>query len=286
VGPLTFEPLLPPDAIRVFFDGTLGEPQLDHPESVAVAADGSVWCGGERGQIFRIEADGSAIDQVASTGGFCLGLAFSPDGDLYVCDLKHAAVLRLPAGSDRPEVVADGFKVPNFPAFAGDGSLYVSDSHGFHDPGPGIYRLDPSGARELWYGEPVDFANGLALSPDGRFLYVVETFGSAVFRIPITEDGSAGAREDVARFPGVLPDGIVFAADGSLFVACYEPSMVLRVDPDGNVACLVHDPEAHALCHPTNACFRGSTLLLSNLGRWHVAAVEVGVEGAPLPYPA
>jgi gluconolactonase len=61
---------------------------------------------------------------------------------------------------------------------------------------------------------------------------------------------------------------------------------VLRVDPDGNVACLVHDPEAHALCHPTNACFRGSTLLLSNLGRWHVAAVEVGVEGAPLPYPA
>jgi hypothetical protein len=65
--------------------------------------------------------------------------------------------------------------------------------------------------------------------------------------------------------------------------ACYEPSMVLRVDPAGDVRCLVRDPEAHALCHPTNLAFRGSTLFLANLGRWHVSAVEVGVEGSPLP---
>jgi gluconolactonase len=280
---VTLESLLPADAIGLFYDGTLTEPQLDHPECVAVAADGSVWCGGERGQIFRIEPDGSAMEQVTSTGGFCLGLAFSPAGDLYACDLKHAAVLRLPAGSDRPELFADGFRVPNYPAFDADGRLYVSDSHGFHDPGPGVYRFEADGSRELWYGDAVDFANGLALAPDGRFLYVVETFGHAVFRVPIADDGSAGTREDVARFPGVLPDGLAFAADGSLYVGCYEPSMVLRVDPDGRVECLIRDEEAHALCHPTNLAFRGTTLLLSNLGRWHVAAVEVGVEGAPLP---
>jgi gluconolactonase len=280
---VTLEPLLPADAIGLFYDGTLTEPQLDHPECVAVAADGGVWCGGERGQIFRIEPDGSAMEQVASTGGFCLGLAFSPSGDLFVCDLKRAAVLRLPAGSDRPEVFADGFRVPNYPALDAEGRLFVSDSHGFHDPGPGVYRLEADGARELWYDEAVDFANGLALSPDGRFLYVVETFGHAVFRVPIADDGSAGQREDVASFPGVLPDGIAFAVDGSLYVGCYEPSMVLRVDPDGRVECVVRDEEAHALCHPTNLAFRGTTLLLSNLGRWHVAAVEVGVEGAPLP---
>jgi gluconolactonase len=280
---VTLELLLPADAIGLFYDGTLTDPQLDHPECVAVAADGSVWCGGERGQIFRIEPDGSAMEQVASTGGFCLGLAFSPAGDLFVCDLKRAAVLRLPAGSDRPEVFADGFRIPNYPAFDADGRLYVSDSHGFHDPGPGVYRFEADGARELWYDGVVNFANGLALSPDGRYLYVVETFGHGVFRVPIADDGSAGAREDVARFPGVLPDGLAFAADGSLYVGCYEPSMVLRVAPDAGVACLVRDEEAHALCHPTNLAFRGTTLLLSNLGRWHVAAVEVGVEGAPLP---
>jgi gluconolactonase len=279
------EPLLPVEAIRVFYDGTLGEPQLDHPECVAVAADGSVWCGGERGQIFRIEPHGSRLEQVASTDGFVLGIAFSPGGDLYVCDLKHAAVFRLAAGSDRAELFADGFRVPNYPAFDAQGRLYISDSHGFHDPGPGVHRVERDGSHELWYDSVVNFANGLAVSPDGEFLYVVETFGHGIFRVPIGRDGSAGEREEVATVAGVLPDGIAFAADGSLFVGCYEPSAVLRVDPDGAVACVVHDPEAHALCHPTNLAFRGTTLFCSNLGRWHVAAVELDVEGAPLPPP-
>jgi sugar lactone lactonase YvrE len=280
---VTLEPAFPADLIRTFYDGTLGDPQLDHPECVAVAADGSVWCGGERGQIFRIEPDGSRLEQVASTSGFVLGIAFSADGDLYACDLKHAAVFRLPAGSDRAELFAEGFRVPNYPAFDAAGRLYVSDSHGFKDPGPGVWRVEPDGRTELWYDRVVDFANGLAVSPDGAYLYVVETFGHCVFRVPIRDDGSAGDREDVATFAGVLPDGLAFAADGTLFVGCYEPSAVLHVANGGVVTCVVYDPTAHALCHPTNIAFRGSTLFTANLGRWHVSAIDVGVEGLPLP---
>jgi hypothetical protein len=37
-----------PVAMSVFAEG------LDHPECVAVHPDGSVWCGGEAGQIYRI----------------------------------------------------------------------------------------------------------------------------------------------------------------------------------------------------------------------------------------
>jgi gluconolactonase len=132
--------------MRVFYDGTLGEPQLDHPEGIAVDRDGSVWCGGEREQIFRIAPDGSALEQVASTGGFCLGLAFGPDDALYVCDLKHQSVFRLAAGCDRPERFADGLRIPNSPCFDADGRIYVSDSHGFKEPGPGIRRFEPDGS--------------------------------------------------------------------------------------------------------------------------------------------
>jgi sugar lactone lactonase YvrE len=153
-------------AARVFYDGILAEPRLDHQKGLAVHRDGSVWCGGERGQIYRIEADGSSIEQAASSAGFSHGMAFDADDNLYVCD-----------------------------------------SYAFKESGPGIFRFDPDGSGELWYDEPINFANGLALSPDGDHLYVAETFANAIFRIPIEEDGSAGAHEEVTHLPGVLPEG-------------------------------------------------------------------------------
>lgn len=281
--------LLTDDQVSVFFDGTMGDPQLDHPEGVAVHPDGSVWCGGERGQIFRLDPDGATLEEIASTDGFCLGLAFDRTAEhLYVCDLKHAAVFRLEVASGRVERFADGslggqIRIPNYPAFDAAGRLYVSDSHGFGTPGPGVFRIDPEGKGELWYDRDVAFANGLALAPDGSALYVAETFASRIFRVPIHDDGSAGEREEVAETPGSLPDGLAFDVEGNLYVGCYEPSHVLRIDPSGRVDVLWHDVTAHTLAHPTNVAFRGTTMFTANLGRWHVSRIEVGIEGVPLP---
>jgi sugar lactone lactonase YvrE len=280
--------LLDPSRASVFFDGTVTDPQLDHPEGVAVAPDGSVWCGGERGQLFRVDPDGTSITEIASTGGFCLGLAFGPGGELFVCDLKHAAVFRVDTRSGRVERFADGaagrpLRIPNYPAFDGDGRLYVSDSHQFDRPGPGVFRFDPDGRGELWYGGELTFANGLALSPDGRHLYVAETFANRVSRIPVGDDGSAGALEEVATTPDAWPDGLAFDVDGNLYVGCYEPSQVLRIGPQGRVEVLFRELSAHLLAHPTNLAFRGTTLFTANLGRWHLTRLEVGAEGLALP---
>jgi sugar lactone lactonase YvrE len=281
--------LLADDAVSVFIDGMLSDPQLDHPEGVAVHVDGSVWCGGERGQIFRVEPDGSGITEVASTGGFSLGMAFDRTSEgLFVCDLKHAAVFRIETATGHVERFADGspsgrFKIPNYPAFDADGFLYVSDSHAFGVPGPGIWRVDPEGGAELWYDRDVTFANGLALAADGRSIYVAETFASKVFRIPILEDGSAGGRDEVETLPGSLPDGLALDREGNLYVGCYEPSRVLRIAPSGGVDTVYHDLTAHTLAHPTNIAFRGTTMFTSNLGRWHLTRMEVGIEGLPLP---
>jgi hypothetical protein len=49
----------------------------------------------------------------------------------------------------------------------------------------------------------------------------------------------------------------------------------LRIDRDGSVQCVLADPEAHLLCHPTNIAFRGSTLFAANLGRWHITEMEL-----------
>ena len=57
---------------------------------------------------------------------------------------------------------------------------------------------------------------------------------------------------------------------------------MLRVATDGTVARLIGDEEAHLFCHPTNLAFRGSTLFTTNLGRWHITAVDTTAEGLPL----
>lgn len=275
--------IMPNGRGRVFYDGTLRPPRLDHPECVAVHPDGSVWCGGEAGQIFRIEADGSSATQVASTGGFILGIAFDQTASaLYACDIAARAVFRIPLRTCAPEVFADGadgyrFRNPNYALFDTSGRLFVSDSYPPGDPGPPVYRFEADGSGEVWFSPPMSFANGLALSSEG--LYVAESFLPGVSRIAIGPDGTAGERTVIAMLPGTVPDGLAFGPDGQLYVGCYEPSRVLRLRRDDSVwtpEVVADDPTAHVLCHPTNMAFRGNTALVANLGRWHITAIDLG----------
>jgi gluconolactonase len=275
-------------SMEIFFDGLLTEPRLDHPEGIAIhPVDGSVWCGGERGQIFRIA--GGEIEQVASTDGFCLGIAFNRAGDLYICDLAHAAVLRLDANTGQLETFADGadgraFVSPNFVLVDAEDQVYVSDNGVPNEPGPGIFRFEPDGAGQLWHPGPFNFANGMALSADGQTLYVACSWAREIVAIPIGADGSAGEASVVTELPGMLPDGLAVGADGQIYVACYEPSRILVVDPGtGEWSVFADDPDAHTLCHPTNIAFVGEDLLAANLGRWHVTRISAGVGGVPVP---
>jgi len=279
------EPLLGIEKISVYVDGTLTNPQLDHPEGLAFDQDGTLYCGGERGQLYRIDPERRSIEEFASTDGFILGVALDGRGSLYACDLKHAAVFRVGLADGSVQRFASGMKAPNFPVVdVKRNALYVSDSRGADEPGPRVWRIDlESGVSEVWFDAPLSFANGMALSPDGNWLYVVESFARRVVRIEILPDGRAGRRELAAEDVGRVPDGLAFDAAGNLYVSCYEPSGVYRISPEGSVALIAIDPEAHALCHPTNCAFYGSDLYTANLGRWHISKIELGALGLPLP---
>lgn len=280
-------------SVQVWFDGLASEPRLDHAEGVAVAADGTVWCGGEQGQIYRI-VDG-VIEQVASTGGFCLGVAVGHRGEVYVCDLKHAAVFALDPGTCRLDRFSEGFGgrrfvTPNAIAIDARGDLYVSDSGVAGEPCVGLARVGAVGGDgEVWWDGALNFANGLALAADGSELYVVETWARRVvaFGVDGASGACVGAPRVVVDLPGTVPDGVAVDARGDLWVACYEPSQVLVVEgvaagaPSVRVAAA--DPDAHLLCHPTNLAFRGETAIVANLGRWHLTAIEAGVGGVPTP---
>src|SRR5262249_47875669 len=98
--------------------------------------------------------------------------------------------------------------------------LYVSDSHDFKRPGPGIWRYDlDTGEGGLWYDQPLTFANGMALVERGAALLAIETFARRIARIEITADGRPGTRSDFAvDLPG-LPDGLALDDTGNIYVA-------------------------------------------------------------------
>jgi gluconolactonase len=274
------------DRITTYADG------LDHPEGVAVAADGTVWAGGEAGQIYRIRE--GKPEQVASTGGFVLGLALDAGGVVYACDTARREVLVVEPGTGSINTLSGGapgapFRNPNFPAFDAAGNLYVTDSGGWKADDGDIKVIRPDGSTEVWSRDLPHFPNGCCLSSDGTALLVIESLGRpGVSRIPIEADGSAGRPERVCDLPGSVPDGLAVDEDGGLFVACYRPDRVYYVDAAGRVEIYAEDPEGTVLAAPTNVVFTGRdrrTLVIGSLGRWHLAAARVDVAGVPLHFP-
>lgn len=264
---------------------------LDHPECVAVHPDGSVWAGGEAGQIYRISPDGRVVEEVANTGGFVLGLAFSPGSQwLAVCDLGKKCVWKLDPATRQLSMFAEGagnhrFNIPNYAVFDSAGNLYVSESGAFREVNGKILKFAPDGSGVVWHEGPFSFANGMSLAPGGTSIYVAVSFLPGVEKIAILPDGTAGDRSLVCTLPETVPDGLAFGADGDLFVTCYAPNRIYRVKPGGDVTVLIDDWEGHTLSNPTNIAFGGPALdqlFASNLGRWSITRIDAGIKGLPL----
>jgi gluconolactonase len=261
---------------------------LDHPEGLAVASDGTIYAGGEAGQVYRVSPDGRRVEQIASTGGFCLGVTLDCEENLYICDAGLRALIRVSQqGEVIPLVQAVAGRPltnPNFCVFDSKGWLYFSDSGGWKEANGAIYRWH-EGEAQLFSAGPFHFANGLALDEAERYLYVVESNLNRVLRIEILPDGKAGMPEVFAEGLGRVPDGLAFDARGNLYVTTYASNCIYRVDQTGNAELLCQDVENLRLCQPTNCAFGGPNfdqLLVSNLGRDHISALDLRVRGQRL----
>jgi gluconolactonase len=263
--------------IEVLVDG------LDHPEGVCWDPfAGVVWAGGEAGQVYRVQLDERRFEQVAQAPGFLLGLAVDGRGRLVLCCGDAGSVCVLEEGSVRP--VQEGFTFPNYPAFASDGALYLSDSGSWGANDGRVFRLSADGELEVFSTALTDFPNGCAVTTDGRFLWIVESRRPTVNRF----DLETGELEEVTRLEGTVPDGVAFTADGGIVISCYRPDQILHLDGNGHAELVAADPQGTLLAAPTNVAFTGpdlDRLVCANLGRWHLALVESGLRGAPLHHP-
>ena len=264
---------------------------LDHPEGVAAGPQEEVYAGGEAGQIYRIDLNGD-LEQIATTGGFVLGLCLDGDGAIYACDLALGAVMRIdPDGS--VSTYSDGapgrrMSVPNYPVFDAAGNLYVSDSGGWKEHAGCLFRVRPGGETEVVREGLEAFPNGMALHPGGSRLYVVLSNLPGVVSLALGADGAVGPPQTVIELPRHVPDGLAFDVAGNLYIACYTPDVIYQFSPAGDLAVLVEDWESTTIATPTNIAFAGPerrTLVVASLSRWHLTKGEMPIAGAPLHYP-
>jgi gluconolactonase len=272
---------LPIERFEIFANG------LDHPECCAFDRDGILWAGGEAGQLYRIDAAGK-METVANLGGFCCGVALSPDDrDIFVC-VSGVGVVRATKSGEHRVFAAQAGKhkivAPNYLLFDGRGRLYVTDSGNWMKRNGFITRFDPDGRGEVLAG-PFGYANGLSLSADQKQLFMVESDTDSILRFAVGQDDRLSAPEVYADQVGRLPDGIALDADGNLYVCCYASDEIWRIDTDRKKTLLAHDRWGILLGRPTNLAFGGTDfdeIYVANLGRVTITRAKLGVRGMRL----
>ena len=176
------------------------------------------------GRIFRIDAQGTWT-LVAEYDGEPNGMKFLDAGTLLITDYKNGLVrLDIATGAVTPYLErrnSERFKGVNDLVFDAEGNLYFTDQgqSGLHDPSGRLYRLRPNGQLDLLLNN-VPSPNGVALSPDGRVLYLAVTRGNCVWRVPLLPDGSvAKVSQFFTSYGPSGPDGLAVDAQGRLLVA-------------------------------------------------------------------
>ncbi|MFO0491772.1 MAG: SMP-30/gluconolactonase/LRE family protein [bacterium] len=194
----------------------------------------------EGGAVYKLTDQGGAQPEVwFEPSGKAIGLARDPLGRLVLSEVQGRCVTRRTADGEGQawsrRVLAEKFdgkrlNGPNDVVIAADGSIYFTDPALITKEAEleldfgAVWRITPDG--QLVLGAKMKLPNGLALSPDGRTLYVNEFGEGAVMRLAVGQDGSLGEPvqlADLKYLAALYQRPVKGGADG------------LRVDKDGNI---------------------------------------------------
>src|SRR5580704_3364663 len=201
-----------------------------HPvTSPAVSRSGMIYAtiSGQRGKqtpvsVVRVSPDGRATPFVTGILN-ATGLAFNPDGDLFVTSRAEGNVYRIDA-SGESTIYAEGMGVATGAAFDASGNLFVGDRSGT------IFKINPQ--RQIFVHatlEPSVSAYHLAVDAAGSLLVTGPTLSSNDAIWIIDPHG-----ETHAWYRGLgRPQGLALAIDGSVYLAAclHGRCGIVRVTP-------------------------------------------------------
>ena len=272
---------------------TLVAEGLGFPEGPVAMADGSVLLVEiKRQTLSRVQA-GGAVEVVADLGGGPNGAAIGPDGAVYVCnngrrfrfreehgltlpghtppeheggsiqriDLRSGAVSTLYEAADGRRLMA-----PNDLVFDREGGVWFTDygtADGEAQRHGAIYYARADGSSIRGAGR-LPTPNGIGLSPDGRSVYVADTYTGRLWSCAISGPGEFGPGllpglpgRVVASLPGYqLMDSLAVEADGRVCVGTLINGGISACVPDSGE--VEHFPVPDIMA--TNICFGGEDM--------------------------
>ena len=259
-----------PAALRVARQLNDGLHPVTNP---AVSRSGMVYAtiSGPRGKqtpvsVVRVSPDGRATPFVTGILN-ATGLAFNPDGDLFVTSRAEGNVYRIDAAGE-PTVYVEGMGVATGAAFDAEGNLFVGDRSGT------IFKINRE--RQIFVHatlEPSVAAYHLAVNAAGTLFVTAPSLSSndAIWAIESNGDTRAWYR-GLGR-----PQGLAISSEGDVYLAAclHGRHGLVRVTPDAEASLVVSASNLVGVAFSP----LGATILATNDA---VYDVDLGVEGLNL----
>jgi gluconolactonase len=252
-------------------------------EGPAVAPDGSIYFsdipfGSDKGQILHFDPKTKKTTVFAADSHKSNGLKFDPRGYLLACegsDEGGRCVSRWDVKTKKRTVVADRymgkrFNAPNDLVLDRKGRIYFSDPRYLGTETRelehrAVYRIDTDG-KVIEITHEVEKPNGIALSPDGKTLYLadhnngtdrivegappVKTGAMKVYSFPLDSDGLvAGKRKTLVDFGTENGcDGMCVDVKGHVYLTARSLKRpgVMIIDPEGKEVAFIPTGPAQA----------------------------------------